>query len=65
MLNIACGCYIMKAMILTEPGKIELKDVERPRVGDDEVLVKIKAASICGTDIHLFNGKWKLFTHVF
>jgi L-iditol 2-dehydrogenase len=49
-------------MVLIGPSKVELKEVERPVVSEDEVLVKVKAASICGTDIHLFEGKWKVFT---
>jgi len=37
------------------PGAI-LKEVPIPTCGPDEVLVKIKATSICGTDVHIY--KW-------
>ncbi|HET7616139.1 MAG TPA: L-threonine 3-dehydrogenase, partial [Bacillales bacterium] len=32
----------------------ELKQVEIPSIADDEVLVKVKATSICGTDVHIY-----------
>ncbi|GFZ77523.1 L-threonine 3-dehydrogenase [Paenibacillus marchantiophytorum] len=37
------------------PGAV-LKEVPVPICGEDEVLVKIKATSICGTDVHIY--KW-------
>lgn len=46
----------MKAIVKTRmaPGA-ELLDVEIPRPKPDEVLVKVKATSICGTDVHIYN----------
>jgi threonine 3-dehydrogenase len=46
----------MKAIVKTRmaPGA-ELLDVEMPRPKPDEVLVKVKATSICGTDVHIYN----------
>jgi threonine 3-dehydrogenase len=46
----------MKAIVKTRmmPGA-ELLDVEIPRPKSDEVLVKVKATSICGTDVHIYN----------
>ena len=35
---------------------LELKEAPVPKIKDDEVLVKVKATSICGTDIHIY--KW-------
>src|SRR5204863_1454486 len=34
----------------------EMQDVEVPPCGPDDVLLKVKAASICGTDLHIY--KW-------
>lgn len=34
---------------------IEIRDVPIPEISDDEVLVKVKSAAICGSDIHLYN----------
>jgi len=45
----------MKAIVKTkkEPG-IEVLDVETPEVGDADILVKVKAASLCGSDVHAY-----------
>ncbi|HHY94585.1 MAG TPA: alcohol dehydrogenase catalytic domain-containing protein, partial [Firmicutes bacterium] len=32
----------------------ELREIDVPRPGPGEVLVKVKAASICGTDFHIY-----------
>ncbi|WP_431799295.1 L-threonine 3-dehydrogenase [Halobacillus andaensis] len=33
----------------------ELRKVQIPEIGDEEVLIKVKATSICGTDVHIYN----------
>lgn len=45
----------MKAIVKTkkEPG-IEVKDVVVPEVTDTDILVKVKAGSVCGSDVHVF-----------
>jgi len=46
----------MKAIVKTrEASGAELVDVSMPRPGADEVLVKLMAGSICGTDVHIYN----------
>ncbi|HET7208760.1 MAG TPA: L-threonine 3-dehydrogenase [Terriglobales bacterium] len=41
-----------------KPG-IEIRDVAIPQVGPTDVLVKVKVASICGTDLHIYNwDRW-------
>ncbi|GAC1515223.1 MAG: zinc-dependent dehydrogenase [Gemmatimonadaceae bacterium] len=47
----------MRAAVLTAPGRIEVRDVRRPRAGAGEVLVRIKAVGLCGTDLHIFSGE--------
>src|SRR5438046_9859938 len=37
-----------------EPG-LWLEQVSVPEVGSDDVLIRTKKASICGTDIHIYN----------
>lgn len=41
----------MKAWVLHNVNDIRLEDVPMPEVGENEVLVKVKAAGICGSDI--------------
>jgi alcohol dehydrogenase/L-iditol 2-dehydrogenase len=35
-----------------EPGAVELRDVEVPTPGEDEVLLDVAAVSVCGSDVH-------------
>ena len=46
----------MRAICKTkpEPGA-ELIDAPIPQVGPDDVLIKVRATTICGTDLHVFN----------
>lgn len=44
----------MRAIILIEPGKTELVEIANPIPDRGEVLVKIKAALTCGTDLKAF-----------
>ena len=47
----------MQALVKTQKGKgfIELRDVPEPTFTDDEVLIEVKAAGICGTDVHVMH----------
>ena len=46
----------MKAIIKTKHAKgMEYKEVPVPKIGPRDVLVKVKVASICGTDVHIFD----------
>src|SRR5512133_761080 len=41
-----------------KPG-VEIRDVAIPQIGLTDVLVKVKVASICGTDLHIYNwDRW-------
>ena len=46
----------MKACVLCDVGRIEVREVPQPRVGARDVLVRIAAVGICGTDAHIFSG---------
>ncbi len=47
----------MLAAVKTKPapGSIELMQVPRPEPGPGEVLIKVRVASFCGTDVHIYN----------
>ena len=47
----------MKALIYTKPYSFEYSDFPDPAVGDDDVLIRVKACGICGSDVHGFTGK--------
>ncbi len=46
----------MKALTLTAYNEFQVQDVPVPDLGADEVLVRVKACGICGSDVHGFDG---------
>lgn len=44
----------MNAIMFYAPGDIRYEKVERPEISSDEVLVKVKTALTCGTDVKTF-----------
>lgn len=47
----------MQQAVMTEPGKIEFRDISVPKVKEGQVLVEIVRIGICGSDIHVYHGK--------
>jgi L-iditol 2-dehydrogenase len=47
---------IMKALLLREYRQLDVVDVPAPNPGPDEVLVRVKACGICGSDVHGYDG---------
>jgi len=45
----------MKAAVLTALRKLEVLEVPTPEAGDDEVLVRVRACLVCGSDIRILN----------
>ena len=44
----------MKALVKERAGPgFTLKDVPEPRIRDDEVLIRVRRAGVCGTDVHI------------
>jgi threonine dehydrogenase-like Zn-dependent dehydrogenase len=52
----------MKAWVFYEPGKHVLETVPDPKPGPDQVLVRVKACGICGSDVAYHYGKSSLET---
>lgn len=46
----------MQALLLTDYRKLELVEMERPRTGPNDVLVRVVACGICGSDVHGYDG---------
>ena len=46
----------MKAIILNQPKDFSIKEIDKPRIKDDEVLIRVKASGICTNDVRDFNG---------
>jgi L-iditol 2-dehydrogenase len=47
----------MKALVKYGKGKglVEIREVSEPRIRSDEVLIEIKAVSVCGSDLHIYH----------
>jgi L-iditol 2-dehydrogenase len=51
----------MKALVVREPRHVEIQEVSTPTPGPNEVLARVHAVSICGTDVHLVRGDYPGF----
>ncbi|MCI8596898.1 MAG: NAD(P)-dependent alcohol dehydrogenase [Lachnospiraceae bacterium] len=45
-----------QAVVMTDTRVFEIQDVPMPEIGDDEVGIAVKDVSICGSDMHFFDG---------
>ncbi|MDP6667057.1 MAG: zinc-binding dehydrogenase [Dehalococcoidia bacterium] len=50
----------MRAAVAVERGVVRCDEVEVPRPGPGDVLVRTRAASICGSDLHMVNTGWAI-----
>ena len=48
----------MKAVVLSAVNKLAIAEVEKPKPGLKECLVKVLACGICGTDRHIYHGEY-------
>ena len=46
----------MKAVVLYDYGKLEVREVPNPECGDDDIIIQVEAAGICGGDLHYYDG---------
>ena len=46
----------MKSILINKPGEVEIKEVEMPKVKEDEVLLKLLYGGICGSDLGTYKG---------
>jgi L-iditol 2-dehydrogenase len=51
----------MRALVVSAPNEFAVQDVERPEPGEHEVLCKVRAIAICGTDPHIIQGDYPGF----
>lgn len=47
----------MKAVLLKSPGSLSVEEIPIPKPKSDEVLLKVEACGICGSDIRYFHGE--------
>ena len=51
----------MRALVVRQPNQFSVEDVPRPTPGRYEVLCRVRAAAICGTDPHIIQGHYPGF----
>lgn len=54
--DLQVGGIQLKAVMIESPYTVVVKEVENAPVGDKEVRIQVKAAGICGSDIHAYKG---------
>src|ERR1700759_2804306 len=40
-----------------EPGSVELREIPDPQISEEDVLLRVDAVGICGSDLHQYHGK--------
>jgi len=45
-----------RAVVMTDPGRVEERELEVPEPGPEEVLLRVELNGICGTDVHMNEG---------
>jgi D-arabinitol dehydrogenase (NADP+) len=48
----------MKAIVYDAPRKFEYREVGIPRIAPDEILLRVDACGVCGTDLHVHEGEF-------
>lgn len=51
----------MKGLVVTRPNEFTIEEIPDPEPGHDEVLARVRAVAICGTDAHLIAGDYEGF----
>lgn len=48
----------MRALVIQEPGRLVVGDLTDPIPRSGEVLVRVQACGVCGTDLHIYEGSY-------
>ncbi len=51
----------MRALVITGPRSARVQEVQAPQAGPGQVVVDVRRAGICGTDVELFTGQLAYF----
>ena len=47
----------MRQAVMTSPGKIEFRNIVKPKPSYNEILLRVQKIGVCGSDIHVWHGK--------
>lgn len=53
----------MRAVVVEKPGVVRVTDVPEPVPGPKDVIIRVGACGICGTDIHIIDGEFPPTTY--
>ncbi|HEV2529121.1 MAG TPA: zinc-dependent alcohol dehydrogenase family protein [Thermomicrobiales bacterium] len=53
----------MRAVVIDRPHHIEIREIPDPVMGPGDILVKVMATGICGTDLHIVEGEFPIATY--
>src|SRR5258708_13233117 len=48
----------MKAIVYDAPRKFAYREVDVPSIAPDEILLRVDACGLCGTDLHVHEGEF-------
>src|ERR1700680_3919306 len=51
---------MMRALVFRGPNQIAIENVPVPRAGVGEAVIRVTLTTICGTDIHILKGEYKV-----
>jgi L-iditol 2-dehydrogenase len=56
----------MKALVKTQPGpgNLALQDVDAPKPGREDAVIRVRASGVCGTDVHILHGRYRTSTPI-
>ena len=54
--------YEMKANVFHGKNQIRIEEVEKPRAGIGEAVIRVTLTTICGTDLHIVRGEYPVAT---
>src|SRR5262249_58404431 len=55
--------FSMKAIRFPEPKKVEIVEIAEPRLNPEDVLVEVRYAGLCGSDLSVYRGLFPLVTY--
>ena len=46
----------MKAAVFYGPGNIRIENRQKPKIKDGDMLIRVEASAICGTDLRIYKS---------
>jgi 2-desacetyl-2-hydroxyethyl bacteriochlorophyllide A dehydrogenase len=53
----------MKSIVCEKPWQLKMKEMDLPKIGPGEALIRVRRVGICGTDLHAFKGEQPYFSY--